>query len=130
MLDNTMRNHQASFFLTVDHRSKGKDKPVQGDIENLNPIDCSLEFLNSIFPDKEVDFQSHLLNSSNKEKRGSQTELLYSFFRQLADKSNTNLIHNADYLTASSNEKRNNKDFILVGPNKQRNDTAKFKLTY
>lgn len=86
--------------------------------------------MNSIFPDKEVDFQSHLLNSSNEEKRESQTELLYSFFRQLADKSNTNLIHNADYLTASSNEKRNNRDFILVGPNKQRNDTARFKLTY
>ena len=34
---------------------------------NLNLIDCSLEFLNSFSPDK-VDFQAHLLKSSDPEK--------------------------------------------------------------
>ena len=73
---------------------------------NLNPTDCSLEFLKNSSSDK-VGFQPHLLNSCDAEKRDLQVELLYEFFRQVAETRNLNLTRNADYLLASANEKRN-----------------------
>ena len=96
---------------------------------NLNPIDCSLEFLNSFSPDK-VDFQPHPLNSIDLEKRDPQVELLYHFFRQMTETSNANLIRNADYLLASAKEKQDNREIVWVGPAKQRYDSTKFKLTH
>ena len=96
---------------------------------NLNPIDCSLEFLKSFSPNK-VDFQPHLLKSSDPEKRDPQVELLYNFFRQMAETSNANLITNADYLVASEKEKQDNNEIVRVGPAKQRYSSTKFKLTY
>ena len=59
-------------------------------------------------PDQTVSFQPHLLNSSGTEKRRPQAELLYKFFRQMAQTSNANLIRNANHLLASSTEKRDN----------------------
>ena len=88
-----------------------------------------MEFLNSFSPDK-VDFQPHLLNSSDPEKRDPQVELMYNFFRQMAETSNANLIRNADYLLASLSEKRDNNEITEIGPTTQRYDTMKFKLTY
>ena len=94
-----------------------------------NPIDCSLDFLNSFSPDSNVTFQPHLLNSNNPEKRDPQAELLYRFFRQLAETSNAKLIRNVDCLT-SNKDGRDNSVNAWVGPNKQRYNATKFKLTY
>ena len=66
-------------------------------------------------PDK-VDFQPHLLNSNDPEKRDPQIDFLYNFFRQIFETSNPNLIHNADYLCAT--EKKNG-ETICVGLTKQ-----------
>ena len=52
------------------------------------------------------------------------------FFRQLAETGNANLIRNADCLLASNKDGKDNSVIAWVGPNKQRNDTTKFKLTY
>ena len=62
------------------------------------------------------------------ELRNPQLELLYKFFRQMAETSNANLIKNADYLLASG--KQDNSEIIWDGPSKQRYDSTKFKLTY
>ena len=40
-------------------------------------IDCSLDYLNSFSPDKEVSFQPDLLISADVELRSPQVELLY-----------------------------------------------------
>ena len=58
--------------------------------------------------DKTVSFQPHLLNSSGTEERRPQVELLYNFFRQMAQTSNANLIRNANHLLALLTEKRDN----------------------
>ena len=97
---------------------------------SLNPIDCSLDFLNSSSSDSNVTFQPHLLNSNDSEKRDPQGELLYKFFRQLAETSNANLIRNADCLLESNKDGRDNSAIALVGPHNQRYDATKFKLTY
>ena len=66
------------FFLSItDHKEKINRFR---DNVNLNPIDCSSEFLNS-FSSGEFDFQPHRLNSSDAEKRDRQVELLYNIFR-------------------------------------------------
>ena len=97
---------------------------------SVNPIYCSFDFLNSFLSNPEVTFQPRLLNSNDSEKREPQVDLLYSFFRQLAETSSANLIRNTDHLLASSKEKRENGLIIQVGPSKQRYDTSKFELTY
>ena len=86
--------------------------------------------MNSFLSNPEVTFQPRLLNSNDSEKRKPQVDLLYNFFRQLAETSNANLIRNTDHLLASSKEKRENGLIIWVGPSKQRYDTSKFELTY
>ena len=94
----------------------------------LNPIDCSLEFLNSFSSSEKVSFQPRLLNSTDGEKRNPQVEILYNFFRQMADTGNASLIRNADYLVASG--KQDNSNIVLVGPSKKRFDSTKFKSSY
>ena len=59
-----------------------------------------------------------------------QVELLYNFFRKMAETSNANLIRKVDYLLPSAKEKRDNSEIVWVGPTKQRYDSTKFKLTY
>ena len=93
---------------------------------NLNLIDCSLDYLNSFSPDKEVSFRPDLLNYAEAELRSPQVEILYQFFRQMAETSNASIIRN--YLLAPNNKV--NSGIVWVGPTKQRFDTSKFKLTY
>ena len=81
---------------------------------SLDPIDCSLDYLNSFSPDKEVSFRLDILNSDNAELRSPQIELLYQFFRQMAGTSNANIIPDADYLLATDN--KNNTSIVWVGP--------------
>ena len=129
---NVRRHNEESsslfFFLPSIIDRNDKNNQFRDNV-NLNPIDCSLEFLSSFSPDK-VDFQPHLLKSSDAEKRDMQVQLLYKFFRQMTETSNGNLIRNADYLLASVKEKRDNSGIAWVGPTKQRYDSTKFKLTY
>ena len=96
---------------------------------NLNRIDCILELLSSFSPDK-VKFELHHLNSSVADLRNPQVELLYNIFRQMAERSNVNLIRNAVYLLASHKENNDNSKIAWVGPSKQRFGNTKFKLTY
>ena len=95
---------------------------------NLNLIDCNLDYLSSFSSDKEVSFRPDLLNSSNKELRDPQVEILYRFFRQIAETSNANLARNADYLCTVT--QGDNYKISRIGPSKQRYDASKFKLTY
>ena len=88
---NNEKTSSAFFFLPSITDRKERIKQFRDNV-NLNPIDCSLEFLNSFSPDKEVNFQPHLINSYDVQQRGPQVELLYSFFRQMAETSNANLI--------------------------------------
>ena len=48
----------------------------------------------------------------------------------MAETSNADLICNADYLIASTKEKRDNSEIVWVGSTKQRYDSTKFKLTH
>ena len=73
-------------------------------------------------------FRPDLLNSADAELRGPQVELLYQFFRQMAERSNASIIRNVDYLLAMNS--KDNSGIVWVGPTKQRFDTTKFKLTY
>ena len=95
---------------------------------NLNPIDHSLDYLNSFSTNKGASFRPDLLNSADEELRSPQVELLYRFFRQMAETSNANLVRNEDHLLAMSNT--DNSNIVWVGPTKQRFDTTKFKLRY
>ena len=91
-----MKNSLLCFFflpLITDLEEKINE---HRDNVNLNPIDCSLDCLNSFSPDKEVSFRPDLLNSADAELRRPQVELPYQFFRQMAEISNANLIRNAD----------------------------------
>ena len=121
----------SNLFFYLPSITDRKEKINQfRDNDSLNPIDCSLDFLNSFSPDSNVTFQPHLLNLNDPEKRDLQAELLYKFFRQLAETNNAKLIRNADCLLASNKDGRDNSAIAWVGPNKQRYDATKFKLTY
>ena len=48
---------------------------------NINPIDRSLDYLSSFLPDKQLSFRPDLLNSSNKELRDPQAEILVPIFQ-------------------------------------------------
>ena len=117
------------FYLPSTTDCKEKINEFRDNV-SLNPINCSLDFLNSFLPDSNVTFQPYLLNSNDLEKRDPQTELLYKFFRQLAETSNAILIRNADCLLASNKDGRYNSASTWVGRNKQRYVATKFKLTY
>ena len=90
------RQHGEDFstlFFYLPSITDRKEKINQfRDNVSLNSVDCSLDFLNSFWPDQNVKFQPHLLNSSEPEKRNPQANLLYNFFRQPAKTSNDNLI--------------------------------------
>ena len=70
---------------------------------NLNPIDYSLDYLNSFSPDKEVSFRPDHLNSADVELRNPQVKLLYQFFRNMGETSNANLIRSVDKDKDNSN---------------------------
>ena len=114
------------YFLAFINNRKEKTKQHRYNV-NLNPIDCSVDYLNSLSPDKEVSFWPDLLNSADVELRSPQVELRYRFFRQMTETSNANIIRNADYLLEMSNKGKG--DIVWVGPTTQRFDTTKFKLT-
>ena len=126
------RQHGGEFstlFFNLPLINDRKEKMNQfRDNDSLNPIDCSLVFLNSVLPDSNVTFQPPLLNSNNPEKR--DISYCISFSRQLAETSNANLIWNADSLLASNKNGRDNITIKWVRPSKQRYDSTKFKLTY
>ena len=51
------------YFLLLITDQKEKINQHKENV-NLNPIDCSLDYLNSFSPDKEVSFRPDLLNSA------------------------------------------------------------------
>ena len=123
-----MRNSLLCFYFVPSITDRKEKINQHRDKVNLKPIDCSLDYLNSFSPNKEASFRPDLLNSADAELRRPQVELLYRFFRQMAETSNANLIRNADYLLATNN--KDNSNIVWVGPTKQRFDTTKFKLMY
>lgn len=128
-MDERPHNEELSslfFFLPSIMARKEKINQFHDNFD-LNCTDCSLDYLNSFSFDK-VDFQPHLLNCSDAEKRDLPVELLYNFFRQMGETSNVNLICNVDYFLASTKEWRDNSEIAWVGPTKQRYDSTIFKL--
>ena len=126
------RHHHEEFFSlfyflpsVIDRKEKINEHKEN---VNLNLIECSFDYLNSFSPDEEVSFLLDLLNSADAELRRPQDELLYQFFRQMAEASNSNIITNADYLLATNS--KDNRNIVWLGPTKQRFDTTKFKLMY
>ena len=119
MRGDTMRNFLA-YFSILEKINQHCDNV------NHNQTDCSLDYLNSFSPDKEVSFRPDLLNTAVAELRSSQVELLYQFFRQVAETSNANLIRNVDYLLAAS--KKDNSNIVRIGPTKERFHTTKFRV--
>ena len=83
------------FYLSLTTDQKEKVNQHRSSV-NLNPIDWSLDYLSSFWLDKEVRFWLDLLNSSNKKLRNPQAEILYRFFSQMTETSNSNLARNAD----------------------------------
>ena len=121
IMNERLHNEESSglfFYLPSITECKEKINQFRENV-NLNPID--------FLPDK-VGFKPHLLNYSVAKKRDLQVELLYNFFRQMAETTNATLIQNADYLLAS--DKQDNSKIVWVGPSKQRYNSMKFKLTY
>ena len=53
-------------------------------------------FIESFASKKGTSFKPQLLNPTNPEHRNKQVEMLYGLFRQIAEYSNNNLVHNAD----------------------------------
>ena len=85
---------------------------------NLTPVDCLLTVIESFASKKGTSFKPQLLNSTTPEHRNPQVEMLYGVFRKIAEYSNNNLVHNADYLLAKN--KRRAEDMPCVGINKKR----------
>ena len=74
-------------------------------------------------------YPQHLDLNVNDERRKVPVEILYNIFNDLCEASNSNLIHNTDYLLAKSPRATNEK-IVWIGENKKRFDDSKFKLTY
>ena len=68
------------------------------------------------------------MNSTDKDLRKLQFEMLHVVFRQMAEYSNNNLNRNADFLLVKSNKKVNNIPWARAS--KQRFDSSLYKLTY
>ena len=121
IIDERRHNEEFSrlfYYLPSITDCKEKINQLRDNV-NLNPIDCTLDHLNSFSSDPNFNFQPPLLNSTDVENRAAQTDVLYKFFRHVAEVSNANLIRNAEYLLAASKEKRNNSKIAWVGPSKQ-----------
>ena len=93
---------------------------------NLNPIDCSLEFLSSFSKDG-VKFQPELLSSEVLEIRNLQVEIMYNFFNHMVKTGNQNMRH-FDHLFAITHI--DTTDMPWIGPTKKRFVPTKFKLIY
>ena len=118
-LNERQHNEESSLFYFLPSISDRKEKiKEKRDNVNLNPIDCSFDYLNSFSTsDKEVAFRPGLFDFANVELRIPQVELFYEFFRQMAETKNVNIVRNADFLLAMSN--KDNGDIVCVGPTKQ-----------
>ena len=66
------------YFLPAVTDRKGKINQHRDKV-NLNPIDCSLDYLNSFSPDKKVSFQPDLSNSADAVKKTSGRITLSTF---------------------------------------------------
>ena len=93
---------------------------------NLDPIDCSLEFLSG-FSTTGTQFRPDFLESNNPEIREPQVQVLYAFFNHMVQVSNNNLVKNSDNLILTL--KLETKDMPWVGPRKQHFDPTKFQLS-
>ena len=89
---------------------------------SLNPIDITVDFIESFSVEK-VSFKPDLLNSSDEKERKPQTEMLYGLFKHIATMSNQNLERNIAHLNITQG--RHEMDW-----SNSKFDSSKFKLTY
>ena len=89
---------------------------------SLNPIDITVDFIESFSVEK-VSFKPDLLNSSDEKERKPQTEMLYGLFMHIAMMSNQNLERNIAHLNITQG--RHEMDY-----SNSKFDSSKFKLTY
>ena len=82
---------------------------------NLNPIDCSLEFLNSFSSNESFNFWPDYLTFAIPELRHPQVQMFYKFFSHMAKVSNDNSIRNADHLlTINTNINTTNMQWLVL----------------
>ena len=91
---------------------------------SLSPVDVSLELIES-FSSQGALFKPDLLNSSKKEERKPQTEMLYGLFKHIAKLSNQNLERNIAHLNILQNQSSSEMEW-----SNKKFDSSKFKLTY
>ena len=91
---------------------------------SLSPVDVSLELIES-FSSQGALFKPDLLNSSKKEERKPQTEMLYGLFKHIAKLSNQNLERNIAHLNIFQNRSSSEMEW-----SNKKFDSSKFKLTY
>ena len=91
---------------------------------SLSPVDVSLELIES-FSSQGALFKPDLLNSSKKEERKPQTEMLYGLFKHIAKLSNQNLERNIAHLNILQNRSSSEMEW-----SNKKFDSSKFKLTY
>ena len=100
MSQGTMKNFKFFYLLSTTDKKEGINQ-FHGNV-NVNPVDCSLEFL-SCFSNDGVRFQPGLLNSEVPEIHNPQVKIMYDFFNHMAKTSNQNIMHNSDHLIATNN---------------------------
>ena len=93
-------------------------------IVSISPVDVSLELIES-FSSQGALFKPDLLNSSKKEERKPQTEMLYGLFKHIAKLSNQNLERNIAHLNILQNRSSSEMEW-----SNKKFDSSKFKLTY
>ena len=116
-----------SFFLPSTNR-KEKINKFFGNV-NLHPIDCHYDdFVN--YSTKNHLFLLHNLDLRNTTERDAAREIVWNFFKHVAEMSNSNLIWNCQFLNGKNEAKIDTKvEFSWVSDAHSQNQT-KFKLGY
>ena len=118
---------QHSFIIFLSNIDRKEEINQHCNKVNISPADCLISFIES-FSKKKEKFNPSFLNSTDKDLRKLQFEMLHVVFRQMAEYSNNNLNRNADFLLVKSNKKVNNIPWARAS--KQRFDSSLYKLTY
>ena len=116
------------FFLTSTMDCKEKINKFFNNV-HLYPIDCAYEDFSDYFLKKKIFYQQHL-DSRFPEEREAAKEIVLSYFKHIAEISNSNLIRNANSLIAKNEVKIDpDVEFSWIGEIHPQNQT-KFKLGY
>ena len=124
-----MQEYSTLFFdlpSTTDRKEK-----INQFVKNvfLHPIDCQYEDFKKHSQDQ-TDFRPQDLDSPDLNKRLGAREIVINFFKDAAQVSNSNLVHNANTLLLCGGAKINADGVINLIGKSQRLDQDRFKCTY